>query len=82
MPLKLYNPDAINVQVIEGDPPSDQSALVAAQAAQIAELTAERDMAVAMAESAAESASVEHQKAEALQARIDAFRAALAGLTA
>jgi hypothetical protein len=62
--VTIFKPADITVQVIDGNPPADQSAEVAALQAQVTSLTAERDtLAAANA---------------ALQAKIDAAKAALA----
>lgn len=45
--LTVFHDPEINVAVIPGDPPVDQSALVASLTAQVATLTSERDAALA-----------------------------------
>ena len=41
--ITIYKPAGVTVEVIEGNPPVDQSALVASLQAQVATLTDERD---------------------------------------
>lgn len=41
--VTIYKPASVTVSVIDGDPPVDQSALVAQLTAQLADMTSQRD---------------------------------------
>lgn len=69
--ITIFKPADITVTVIDGEPPTDQSATVAALVTQVSQLEGERD--AALSELAA-SLSV----AAALQAKINAALTALA----
>ena len=69
--VTIHKDPGVTVEIINGDPPADQSAVVAEQAARIAALQSDLDMANAA------TAAVSAQR-DALQAKIDAARAALA----
>ena len=60
--VTVHKPANVTVEVIDGDPPADQSVLVTQLQSQVTQLTAERDAAVADANSK--------------QSKIDAARAA------
>lgn len=45
--ITIFKPADVTVTVIDGDPPTDQSATIAALQSQVAALEAERDTAVA-----------------------------------
>jgi hypothetical protein len=83
------NDPTVVVEVREGSPPADQSALVAQQAQQIQALTSERDAAVQAAtaalgerDRAVQAATLVANDRDALRAKVDAFKSAFAGLMA
>lgn len=61
--ITIYKPASLTVQVIEGEPPADQSALIAQLQADNAALTAKIDAARAAAQAAkdADAATVDGQ---------------------
>lgn len=83
------NDPTVVVEVREGSPPVDQSALVAQQAQHIQTLArerdaalSERDTALSERDTAAQAATLVANDRDALRAKVDAFKNALAGLTA
>ena len=80
--VTIHKEPGVTVEVIDGFPPADQSAIVAEQESRIATLQAELDTAEQSAESWREAVAAAVAERNVLAAKIEAVKAALAGLTA
>lgn len=76
--ITIFKPAEVTVTVIDGDPPTDQSATIAALQSQVTALEAERDAAVAQVTALGAERDAALAQVAALQAKIAAALAALA----